>query len=383
MVIVDDPSLVGAIQRNELAKVASTVDEPWAADATATTARIGARVRELADEVDAELSRHGVEAGRAAAGARQRHAIEVAVADAATADRAAGLLGVLGFEPWDRWTGGAAASFRRHAGHATVARTTDVTEVVRIAWRTDEPRGRWQRLVRPTEGDWSAVTLPSRLWWLYPAVRPLRLAGERAGLRRRFAASMGPFLATSASLIDPLFEVADLGPADRVADLGCGDGRLVLAAAERYGCRGLGVDRDPALVDLGRAAAEGAGMADRVQFVVGDARDVQLDDVTVVLVFLPVDVLATVLDDVLARLPAGARVIAHEQHSLPPDLRAPDRSVAVIAPDAVTVAHRWGIDRSTDRSNPWTTRLTGWWSAVRTSRNPSADGCPPAGSRPG
>ena len=75
-----------------------------------------------------------------------------------------------------------------------------------------------------------------------------------------------------------------------------------------------------------------------------DGRTVDLDGATVVFMFLPIDVVGDLLGSTLRQLPPGARLIVHEQSRLPAALQpAPGSSVAVIADDAVTVAHQWVV----------------------------------------
>ena len=68
------------------------------------------------------------------------------------------------------------------------------------------------------------------------------------------------FLPTAADLTDPLLDLASVTSDDLVADLGCGDGRIVIRAAQRVGARGLCVEIDPGLVARSRAAADTAGV---------------------------------------------------------------------------------------------------------------------------
>ena len=83
-------------------------------------------------------------------------------------------------------------------------------------------------------------------------------------------------------------------------------------------------------------------MADRVTIEHGDARDADLSTVTVAFMFLPMNVVAELVAETLDQLPVGARLIVHEQTPLPDSLAPrPDSSHAVIAHDAVTVAHVW------------------------------------------
>ena len=177
-----------------------------------------------------------------------------------------------GFEPWQRWVRGAERSARRFADELVVASTGEVTTVVRLRWRSQAERSRIGRVFTPTAGDWSLVDLPSPLWPAYSLVRPARLAMERAGVVQRDDDSLGPFLSTPQSLIGPLLDFAGAGPDDRLLDIGCGDGRVVVAAAEHSGCTALGVERSADLVERARQRAAAGGVADRVDIVLGDGR---------------------------------------------------------------------------------------------------------------
>ena len=86
--------------------------------------------------------------------------------------------------------------------------------------------------------------------------------------------------------------------------------------------------------------AEYEGLGGQVSIVRSDGRRHDLSDATVVFVFLPVAVAASLVDGLLARMPRGSRLVVHEQQGLPPSL-TPDASLAVLADGAVTVAHRW------------------------------------------
>ena len=63
-----------------------------------------------------------------------------------------------------------------------------------------------------------------------------------------------PFITTPQAVVDKMIEMAELGPDDLVYDLGCGDGRIVLTAAAKHGCHGVGIDKDPQRVAEARAA---------------------------------------------------------------------------------------------------------------------------------
>ncbi|MFM8684616.1 MAG: SAM-dependent methyltransferase, partial [Chthoniobacterales bacterium] len=78
--------------------------------------------------------------------------------------------------------------------------------------------------------------------------------------------------------MDRMVEVARLQPGEKVYDLGCGDGRIVISAARRVPIRAVGVDIDPAQVAKSRANAERAGVTDRVKIVEGDIYKTDFSD---------------------------------------------------------------------------------------------------------
>ena len=275
-------------------------------------------------------------------GPRQRHTIELAVADFDTARRAASLLQRDGFEPWQSWSRGAERSARRFARELVLGTTSDATMVVRLRWGGPPTRSRMQRVFTPTAGDWRMVDLPGALWPAYSLVRPGRLVLERLGLRPRHDDGLGPFLSTPDQLVRPLLEFGGIGPDDRVLDIGCGDGRIVVAAAEHSGCRTIGVERSDDLVERARRRAVDHGVADLVDIVQGDGRTIGVDEATLVVMFLSIGVVAELVPSLLGRLRPGARLVIHEQGPLPSSMRPPpDESVALIGDGAVTVAHRW------------------------------------------
>ena len=75
-----------------------------------------------------------------------------------------------------------------------------------------------------------------------------------------------PYVQTPKNVVEKMLEVAKVGPADYVIDLGSGDGRMVIMAAKERGARGYGVDLDRKLVALANRNAKAAGVADRAQF---------------------------------------------------------------------------------------------------------------------
>lgn len=331
--------LIDAIQHQRLDSVAPDADGR-AARALATCRRIAEAVHAEREHVEQLLRAHGIDVpATAPTRFAQRHAFDLGLHHD-DARLAADLLIAEGFERHPEWARGADRSFWTTADQLTLARTDRWTTVVRLRWPVVQ---RLPGVLRPRPGDWSMVDLPGWAWPAYSLVRPIRLLVERTGLRRRDHAALEPFLATPTSLLDPLLDLADVRPDDLVADIGCGDGRIVVEAARRRGCRAIGAEYSPKLADRARKAVMANELAERVEIVEGDGLALPLDEVTVVLLFLPMTVAAQVIPAVLDRLPAGARVVTHEQAPLHAALPAPTVSRALIGTDAVSVGHRWDV----------------------------------------
>ncbi len=332
---------------DERALIEATHDGRLAAstDATAATvcAAIGQRVAVEAGAVRRALADRGiggVELVGDVDAPAQLHAIEATAPNADTAERVAEALTSIGYTRWDDH-GPAARRLQRSSGVLTVARTTDVTVAVRIRWPVGSRR--LPGPLRPNAADFTTVRLPAPLWPLYVVIRPIRLVAERLGLRSTTVPELGPFLSTPDDLIEPLLDVAEVGPDDLVVDIGCGDGRLVVASAAR-GARARGVELDPILVEAARRRADDAGVADRVEVIEGDGSTLPMADATVALVFLPAEVMPSVAGRLLDAMPNGARIVAHEQRR--PAMggtRPPDQQHLLLAGQGVTVAHRWDV----------------------------------------
>ena len=347
----DDPDvrseLVDAIHRDRLSAWADeSLDSPnglrsrSATSVRATCDQIRASNRAERDRLVALLGDVRIEVV-ATSVSDQRHTVRIDVSPTDAA-QAAAVLRRVGFRSSRSWSDGALESWWRSGDSQVLTRDGEVTAVVQLRWR-QRRRSRLQRVFGPTGADWDIVSLPTWLWWAYSIVRPVRLLVERLGLRSTDHSALEPFLVTPTSLIGSLLDVASVDADDVVFDFGSGDGRFVVAAATARGCRTLGVEQSADLCAIASERAVTAGVADRVRIVNGDAADVDLAEVTVVVLFLPMVVAARVVPDLLARLSPGARIVLHEQTPLSGSIPAPDSVSVVIADDAVTVAHRWNV----------------------------------------
>jgi len=123
--------------------------------------------------------------------------------------------------------------------------------------------------------------------------------------------SLAPFVATPSDVVERMLTLAKVGPGDVVYDLGCGDGRIVIAAAQKFGARGIGVDIDARLINEAKANAKAAGVERQVTFLVQDALTVDVSDATVVTLYL-LSASNVKLRPILTRqLRRGARIVSH------------------------------------------------------------------------
>ena len=129
---------------------------------------------------------------------------------------------------------------------------------------------------------------------------------------REDAADLAPYVPTPPEVAARMIELAEVGPADVVYDLGCGDGRMVIAAAKTRGARGVGLELDETLLQECRAAAKREGVERLVRFDRQDATQARLTGATVVLVYLLPESLETLAPLFERDLPAGARIVSHD-----------------------------------------------------------------------
>ncbi len=142
-----------------------------------------------------------------------------------------------------------------------------------------------------------------------------------------------PYVPTPQVVVDRMLDLAQVKAGDMLIDLGSGDGRMVITAAQKYGARGLGVDIDPRLVKLSNEAAGRAGIADRVKFLTQDLFNTDFHEANVLTLYLLPDVNLALRPKILSELKPGTRVVSHDygMREWRPDaeetLAAPDKTV--------------------------------------------------------
>jgi precorrin-6B methylase 2 len=136
-------------------------------------------------------------------------------------------------------------------------------------------------------------------------------AAAETAYRRTPAVLFIEFVATPQDVVERMLEVAGITKDDVVCDLGCGDGRIVVTAARRYGCRAIGYDLDPLRV---REARQSAAQHEVTHLVTIEQKDVlkaDLTDVSVVTLYMGTELNARLIPQ-LRKLQPGARIVSHE-----------------------------------------------------------------------
>ncbi|HKR25225.1 MAG TPA: class I SAM-dependent methyltransferase [Allosphingosinicella sp.] len=119
-----------------------------------------------------------------------------------------------------------------------------------------------------------------------------------------------PFVPTPHALVQRMLDLAEVGAADYLIDLGCGDGRIAVAAAQR-GARALGVDLDPLRIEEAAAAARIAGVEARARFRRQDLFRTPIFDASVVALYLLPRINLALRPRLLTELRPGARIVSH------------------------------------------------------------------------
>jgi SAM-dependent methyltransferase len=120
-----------------------------------------------------------------------------------------------------------------------------------------------------------------------------------------------PYVPTTDEAVAAMLNLADVRPSDVVYDLGCGDGRIVIAAAKKFGTRGVGVDIDPERIREANENAKKAGVEKLVRFEEKDLFQTDIHDANVVMLFLLSSVNLKLRPKLLRELKPGTRIVSN------------------------------------------------------------------------
>ncbi|MBL4812928.1 MAG: methyltransferase domain-containing protein [Rhodobacteraceae bacterium] len=334
--------LVKAIQNQSLHNTAAKLlAHPLGAAGLLACATISAHMLRIQFDVVDRLRKAGFKAepvrGPADDSALQYHQIGVSIPRETLGETLA-LVAAMGFEASIKMTPARVKVFASTATQITLIRFDAVT--ARLVLRLDGPvRARLPARFRPGLVDLNVFDLPAALAPLYGLVKPFRVGWEKLSGRRSPNHEID-FLGTPDGLIAPILKAVELGPADVLIDLGCGDGRVVICAAEAFGCRAIGVEHNADLAARAQKAAAASPRAAQIKIIHGDAQTADISEATIVFMFLPRNLLSLHLPKARARLRPAARLVAHEQAALP-GLPRPKETIPVMQPEGITVIRIW------------------------------------------
>lgn len=146
----------------------------------------------------------------------------------------------------------------------------------------------------------SAVVLPLALTAFFAAAGPWQVE------------SLAPFVPSPQVVVDQMLQAAGLKPGETVYDLGAGDGRIVITAAQKFRARGVGVELSAVLVKEANRQVRDLGLQDRVRIIQGDLLEVDLRPADVVTLYLLTSSNARLKPKLERSLKPGARVVSHD-----------------------------------------------------------------------
>jgi ubiquinone/menaquinone biosynthesis C-methylase UbiE len=149
-----------------------------------------------------------------------------------------------------------------------------------------------------------------------------------------------PFVVSADEVVEMMLKTADVTDKDTVYDLGCGDGRIVIAAASKYGARGVGVDINPIHIKQSRRNAQKAGVSRKVTFIEKNLLKTDLSRATVVAIYLDPKMNLRLRPKLLRELKPGARVVSN---SFDMGDWAPDKVVKLTVAGSECVIYYWTI----------------------------------------
>ena len=152
-----------------------------------------------------------------------------------------------------------------------------------------------------------------------------------------------PYVPTPQPVVNAMLDLAKVNKNDVIYDLGSGDGRIPITAAQKYGTRGTGIDIDPQRIQEANANAQKAGVTDKVKFVQQDLFNTDFSDATVVTLYLLPDVNTKLRPKLLSQLKPGTRIVSHDF-----DMGEwkPERVVQVQGPDRQHTIYYWTVPKN-------------------------------------
>lgn len=123
---------------------------------------------------------------------------------------------------------------------------------------------------------------------------------------------LAPYVPSPVQIVDRMLDLAKIKPGEKVYDLGSGDGRVVIAAAQKFNANAVGIEISSRLVKQSKEEIKKLGLEDKASVVHGDVFDAELNDADVVILYLLRDSNNTLKPKLEKSLKPGTRVISHD-----------------------------------------------------------------------
>lgn len=119
------------------------------------------------------------------------------------------------------------------------------------------------------------------------------------------------YVPTPEPVVEEMLRTANVGKGDIIYDLGCGDGRIVITAAQKHGAKGIGIDIDPQRIAEAKENAKKAGVEDKVTLKVADLFKSDFSDASVISLYLLSSLNVKLRPKILAETKPGTRIVSH------------------------------------------------------------------------
>jgi SAM-dependent methyltransferase len=163
-----------------------------------------------------------------------------------------------------------------------------------------------------------------------------------------------PYVPTKFPVVDEMLKLANVAKDDILYDLGCGDGRIVIGAAQKYGTRAVGIDLDPDRIAESNENAQKAGVTHLVKFIEGDLFQADFKEASVLSMYLLTSVNLKLRPRILRELKPGTRVVSH---NFGMDTWRPDAASVVTVDDIQHDVFLWIIPANISGAWTWTMPL--------------------------
>jgi predicted O-methyltransferase YrrM len=128
----------------------------------------------------------------------------------------------------------------------------------------------------------------------------------------KYVNKLAPYVNSPTRVVDRMLELASIRPGETVYDLGCGDGRILIAAVQKFNAKAIGIEISPKIAAEARSRIKKAGVADRAQVIQGDLLQTDLTGADVVTIYLATSLNQELRPRLEKFLKPGARVVSHD-----------------------------------------------------------------------